>query len=70
MKDAVRGLGDEKVTRQVVGGIMKTQSPRKMGMELFAAMLKAKRSTRTYVVCICLLHLLHRSSFHTYSYQL
>lgn len=61
-KVAAEGLEGEKVMKQVEEGTMEIRSVRKTDTEHFAAMLKARRSTRTFVVCTChLLHLLYRS---------
>ena len=62
MKIVVGDLEDEKEMKQVEEATMKIPLKKKMDMEHTAAMLKVKKSTRTFVVCIChLLHLLHRS---------
>lgn len=64
MRVAAGDLGDGRATRRAAGGIMRIRSVRRMGMELFAATRKARRSTRTSVVCIYrLLRQLRRSSF-------
>lgn len=71
MKVAADGLEGGRAMRQVEEGTTKIQLERKMGTEHTAAMLRAKRSTRTFVVCTCrLLHLLHRSLYFSVSYLL
>ena len=61
-KVVAEDLEGEKATRQVEEATMKIQLGRKMDMEHTAAMLKVKKSTRTFVVYTChLLHLLYRS---------
>lgn len=63
MRVAAGDLGDERVTRRVEGGITKILSLKKMGTEHFAVTRKVRKSTRTFVACIChLLRPLRRSS--------
>lgn len=63
MRAVVGDLGDAKATKRVAEEIMRIQSARRMGMELFAATRRVKKSIRTSVVYIYHhLRQLHRSS--------
>ena len=52
MRVVAGDLGDAKATKWVVEEIMRIQSERRRGMELFAATHRVKRSIRTSVVYI------------------